>query len=181
MAFIDLAKKRYSSRKYLDKPVDRELLLQVLEAGRVAPSAKNKQPWHFVVVINPEIKKQIRAKAEKEEQEFYSKRVTKEWMADLEALETDANKPFLETAPVLIVIFAKSYDLAPILDESWLRALDGSKDLSIEDFYLVKNTKGKIEAIFALWDQRKIKQVVIESYRTPLNKFRFLYNCIPFS
>ena len=70
----------------------------------------------------------------------------------------------------------KHYDLAPILDESWLKALDGSKGLTIEDFYLVKNSNGEIEAMFALWDQREIKQVVIESYRAPLDKFRFLYN-----
>ncbi|MCG8477431.1 MAG: nitroreductase family protein [Cytophagales bacterium] len=55
MAFIDLAKQRYSARKYQDKPVEKELLLQVLEAGRIAPSAKNKQPWHFVVITNEEI------------------------------------------------------------------------------------------------------------------------------
>jgi len=54
MAFLDLAKKRYSSRKYLDKPVEKDLLMQVLEAGRVAPSAKNKQPWHFVVITKDE-------------------------------------------------------------------------------------------------------------------------------
>jgi nitroreductase len=60
MAFIDLAKKRYSSRKYLDKPVDRETLLKVLDAARVAPSAKNKQPWHFVVITQEESLKQIR-------------------------------------------------------------------------------------------------------------------------
>ena len=71
---------------------------------------------------------------------------------------------------------SKRYDFAPILNESWLKTLDGSKGLKIEDFYLVKNSNGEIEAIFALWDQRKIKQVVIESYRPPLDKFRFLYN-----
>lgn len=71
---------------------------------------------------------------------------------------------------------AKNYDFAPVLDESWLNALYGSKGLNIEDFYLVKNREGEIEAIFALWDQRKIKQVVIESYKPPLDKFRFLYN-----
>lgn len=60
MAFIDLAKRRYSSRNYLDKPVERELLLQMLEAGRVAPSAKNKQPWHFVVITQDEPLKKIR-------------------------------------------------------------------------------------------------------------------------
>lgn len=60
MAFIDIAKKRYSSRKFLDKPVEKELLLKVLEAGRVAPSAKNKQPWHFVVITNEETLKNIK-------------------------------------------------------------------------------------------------------------------------
>ncbi|HAF29380.1 MAG TPA: nitroreductase [Bacteroidales bacterium] len=60
MAFIDLAKQRYSSRKYLDKPVERETLLKVLEAGRVAPSAKNKQPWHFVIITQDESLKKIR-------------------------------------------------------------------------------------------------------------------------
>jgi len=61
MAFIELAKKRYSSRKYLDKPVEKELLIKVLDAGRVAPSAKNKQPWHFVVITNEAFLKEIRA------------------------------------------------------------------------------------------------------------------------
>ena len=60
MAFIDLAKKRYSSRKYLDKPVEKELLLKVLEVGRVAPSAKNNQPWHFVVITQEEPLNKIR-------------------------------------------------------------------------------------------------------------------------
>jgi len=71
---------------------------------------------------------------------------------------------------------ARNHDFAPMLDESWLKTLNGSKGLKIEDFYLIKNRDGEIEAIFALWDQRKIKQVVIESYRPPLNKFRTLYN-----
>ena len=66
MAFIDLAKKRYSSRKYLDKPVDKELLIKVLDAGRVAPSAKNKQPWHFVVITQEALLKQIRSCYERE-------------------------------------------------------------------------------------------------------------------
>ncbi len=61
MAFIDLAKRRYSSRKYVDKPVEKELLLKVLEAGRVAPSAKNNQPWHFVVITQEESLKEISA------------------------------------------------------------------------------------------------------------------------
>ncbi|MEA3456503.1 MAG: hypothetical protein U9R26_08325 [Campylobacterota bacterium] len=67
-------------------------------------------------------------------------------------------------------------DFAPVMSKSWLTALDGSKGLRIEDFYLVKSREGEIKAVFALWDQRKIKQVVIESYKPPLDKFRFLYN-----
>lgn len=66
MSFIDLAKKRYSSRKYLDKPVEREVLLKVLDAGRVAPSAKNKQPWHFVVITEEEPLKKVRECYERE-------------------------------------------------------------------------------------------------------------------
>ena len=66
MAFIDLAKSRYSSRKYLDKPLDKELILQVLDAGRVAPSAKNGQPWHFVVVTQEEPLKKVRECYERE-------------------------------------------------------------------------------------------------------------------
>ena len=61
MSFINLAKRRYSCRKYVDKPVDRDILLKILEAGRVAPSAKNKQPWHFVVITEQEPLKKVRA------------------------------------------------------------------------------------------------------------------------
>ena len=71
---------------------------------------------------------------------------------------------------------AREQQLAAVLDASWLEGLNGSTGLYIEDFYMVKNTKGEIEALFALWDQRKIKQVVINSYRKPLNTLRLLYN-----
>jgi nitroreductase len=71
------------------------------------------QPWHFVVVGNPEIKAQIRQAAEAEEREFYSDRAPQEWLDALAPLGTDEHKPFLETAPALIVIFAQSYGLLP--------------------------------------------------------------------
>ncbi len=106
-------------------------------------------------------------------------------MSTFSFLAKPNRKPFLSQRannsdiPSIVKFYnnaAKHCDLAPILDEFWLKALDGSKGLTIEDFHLVKNSNGEIEAIFALWDQRKIKQVVIESYRAPLDKFRFLYN-----
>ncbi|MBE0550893.1 MAG: nitroreductase family protein, partial [Ignavibacterium sp.] len=78
-----------------------------------APSGANKQPWHFVVVSNPLIKKKIRVAAEEEEREFYSLRAPQEWLDALAPLGTDSNKPFLETAPYLIVIFSKSLEILP--------------------------------------------------------------------
>jgi nitroreductase len=74
-----------------------------------APSGANLQPWHFVVVQDAEIKRTIRAAAEAEEHEFYTRRATPEWLAALEPLGTDEHKPFLETAPYLIAIFVQTY------------------------------------------------------------------------
>jgi nitroreductase len=71
------------------------------------------QPWHFVVVSDPVIKRQIREAAEAEEREFYERRATAEWLETLAPLGTDASKPFLETAPYLIAIFAQSYGIGP--------------------------------------------------------------------
>jgi nitroreductase len=71
------------------------------------------QPWHFVVVSDPEIKRQIRIAAEKEEHEFYNRRAPQEWLEALERLGTDENKPFLETAPYLIVIFSQTHSQLP--------------------------------------------------------------------
>jgi nitroreductase len=86
---------------------------QCLLAAGTAPNGANQQPWHFVVVSNPEFKRRIRQAAEAEEQAFYSGRAPDEWLAALAPLGTDANKPFLETAPYLIVIFAQNYGLGP--------------------------------------------------------------------
>ena len=70
----------------------------------------------------------------------------------------------------------KEYNFSPVLDTEWLENLDGSKALSIEDFYLLRDNNGDIEAMYALWDQRKIKQTVVKGYKPPLNKLRPLYN-----
>ena len=85
------------------------------------------QPWHFVVVSDPEIKRKIRSGAEQEENEFYTKRASKEWLDALKPLRTDENKPFLEKAPYLIVIFSKSYDQLP----------DGRK---VKQYYSLEST-----------------------------------------
>lgn len=103
--------KRRSIRDISDKPVPREVIENLIMAASTAPSGAHKQPWTFCVVSNPEIKKQIRIAAEKEEHESYNNRMSDEWLEDLKPLQTDWQKPFLETAPYLIIIFKKAYDV----------------------------------------------------------------------
>lgn len=111
--FYDLIKQRRTVREFSNKPIPKEIINNCIRAAGTAPSGANLQPWHFVVVSDTKIKKQIRTAAEEEEKEFYTKRAPKEWLDALAALGTDENKPFLEKAPNLIAIFSKSYDLLP--------------------------------------------------------------------
>lgn len=106
-AVLDSLKARRTIRDFSDKPVPRDLIETCIKAAGTAPSGANHQPWHFVAISNPEIKKQIREAAEEEEREFYQRRASEEWLDALEPLGTDTNKPFLETAPWLIVVFAQ--------------------------------------------------------------------------
>ena len=107
--FLEELRKRRTVRHYSDAPVPREALVNCIETAAQAPSGANKQPWTFVLVTDPEIKSQIRVAAEKEEHEHYHSRAPESWLQDLAPLGTDEHKPFLETAPALIVIFAQKY------------------------------------------------------------------------
>lgn len=109
--FYAEVRRRRTVRHFSDRPVPRQVIETCLKAAGTAPNGANRQPWHFVVVSNPEVKKRIREAAEKEEWEFYHHRAPKEWLEALSLLGTDEHKPFLETAPYLIAIFARSYDL----------------------------------------------------------------------
>ncbi|RMI19225.1 MAG: nitroreductase family protein [Calditrichaeota bacterium] len=111
--FYAEVRRRRTVRHFSDRPVPRQVIETCLKAAGTAPNGANRQPWHFVVVSNPEVKKRIREAAEKEEWEFYHHRAPKEWLEALSLLGTDEHKPFLETAPYLIAIFARSYDLLP--------------------------------------------------------------------
>jgi nitroreductase len=112
-AFRAEMSRRRTVREFSSRPVDREVIAECLLVAGSAPSGANLQPWHFVVVSDPAIKRQIREGAEKEEREFYDGRAPQEWLDALAPLGTDADKPFLETAPCLIAIFAESYGLLP--------------------------------------------------------------------
>jgi iodotyrosine deiodinase len=105
---LDLSRRR-TVRDFSDRPVPHGVIEDCLRAAGTAPSGANMQPWHFVVVTDPAVKSRIREAAEVEECEFYAHRAPAEWLEALAALGTDPNKPFLETAPALIAIFAESY------------------------------------------------------------------------
>ncbi|MAO66547.1 MAG: nitroreductase family protein [Balneola sp.] len=109
--FYELVKKRRTVRDFSDRPVPLEIIENCLMAAGTAPNGANKQPWHFVVVSDAEVKQKIRVEAEKEEQEFYNRRAPEDWLEDLQPFGTDEHKPFLEKAPYLIGIFAQSYKI----------------------------------------------------------------------
>jgi iodotyrosine deiodinase len=110
-AFADLMSQRRTVRDFADTPVPRAVIEQALRAAGSAPSGANQQPWRFVAVSDAGRKRRIREAAEAEEREFYERRAPDAWLQALAPLGTDADKPFLETAPWLIAIFYERYAL----------------------------------------------------------------------
>jgi len=102
-------KRRRTVRHFSNRSVPREVIENCLRTATTAPSGANLQPWHFVVVSDPETKRRIRQAAEEEERHFYRHRAPQEWLDALAPLGTDEHKPFLERAPYLIAIFAQKY------------------------------------------------------------------------
>ncbi|WP_339696218.1 nitroreductase family protein [uncultured Roseivirga sp.] len=111
--FYDWMETRRSVRDFSNKSVPKEVIENVIMSASTAPSGAHKQPWTFCVVSNPEIKKQIREAAEKEEYESYTKRMSEEWLDDLKPMGTNWEKPFLETAPYLIIVFKRPFEFDP--------------------------------------------------------------------
>lgn len=108
-AFRDAMARRRTVRDFSDRPVAREVIEACLETAGSAPSGANLQPWTFVAVSDPDVKRRIREAAEAEEREFYENRAPQTWLDALEPLGTDWRKPFLETAPWLIAVFVRKY------------------------------------------------------------------------
>jgi len=124
--YVDIERRR-TVREFSDRPVPRDVIELALKAANTAPSGANLQPWHFAVVSGPETKRKIRTAAEVEEREFYEHRASEEWLAALEPLGTDDQKPFLETAPYLIAVFLQKFGELP----------DGRK---VKHYYPVEST-----------------------------------------
>jgi iodotyrosine deiodinase len=109
-AFFEWMDTRRSVREFSDQKVSKAVIENIIKSASTAPSGAHKQPWTFCVIENPEIKKQIRIAAEQEEYESYESRMSSEWIDDLKPLGTDWHKPFLETAPFLIVVFRRIFE-----------------------------------------------------------------------
>ena len=109
--FVERITKRRTVREYSDKEIPFELIENAIRAAASAPSGANQQPWTFVVVSDPEVKRKIRIAAEEEEKESYERRMSREWLDALAHLGTDWQKPHLEDAPYLIVVFKQPFGL----------------------------------------------------------------------
>lgn len=111
-AFAADMQRRRTTRHFSDRPVPRAVIESCLTAAGTAPSGAHLQPWHFVAVSSPDLKRRIRTAAERAESEFYAS-ASAEWLAALAPLGTDAHKPYLETAPWLIAVFAERFGFGP--------------------------------------------------------------------
>jgi iodotyrosine deiodinase len=110
-AFYTEMNKRRSLRMFSDAPVPKSVMENIIMTAGTAPSGAHKQPWTFCLISNPALKSEIRKAAEQEEYESYNGRMSEAWLKDLAKFDTDWHKPFIETAPWIVVIFKKVYDL----------------------------------------------------------------------
>ncbi|NUQ05587.1 MAG: nitroreductase family protein [Anaerolineae bacterium] len=129
-AFWQIMRTRRSVRDFSTEDVPLELIENAIRAAAGAPSGANQQPWTFVVVRDPEVKRRIRSAAEAEERESYERRMSAEWLQALEPLGTDWHKPHLEQAPLLIVVFAQTYGVK--------RGADGAEE-RVKHYYVTES------------------------------------------
>ena len=104
---------RRTVREFSDRPVSRQVIENLIRTASTAPSGAHKQPWTFCAIASPEIKQEIRKAAEKEEYDSYHGRMSERWLHDLAPIGTNWQKPFLETAPWIVVVFKKVYEQGP--------------------------------------------------------------------
>lgn len=113
VAFLERIRRRRTVRRFSREPVPWDVVERAVEAAGTAPSGANMQPWTFVAVTDPALKRRLREAAEEEERRSYEGRMSEEWLAALEPLGTDWRKPHLEEAPVVLVVFEQAYGLVP--------------------------------------------------------------------
>ena len=133
--FVAELRTRRTVRHFSDRPVPEEVLRDCVAAAASAPSGANRQPWHFVIISDPKIKKKIREAAEEEERDFYHGRAPDDWLEALAPLGTDEHKPFLETAPYVIAVFAERYGIDE--EGNKLKNYDVSESVGIAVGFLI--------------------------------------------
>ena len=148
--FHELMAKRRTVREYSDRPVSRETIEWIVRAAGTAPSGANKQPWRFVCVSDPELKREIRLAAEKEEREFYENRASERWLEDLRPLGTDPNKEFLEVAPWLIVVFQL------LKEDDGGQVYYGVESVGLASGMLLASPQSTPTALQTYWLQRQV-------------------------
>lgn len=109
--FYEWMNKRRTVRDFSNKPVPKEVIENIIKTASTAPSGAHKQPWTFCVISNKDLKSKLRILAEEEEYKTYNNRMTDEWLNALAPLGTDWNKPFIDIAPWIIVVFKKPFDV----------------------------------------------------------------------
>jgi iodotyrosine deiodinase len=134
-AYLELMRRRRTVRDFSDRPVDREVIENAIRTAGSAPSGANMQPWHFVAISDEKLKSDIRKAAEAEEREFYERRASDEWLEALAPLGTDSEKPFLEIAPWLIVIFLQKFSYGK--DNARLKNYYTSESVGIATGFLI--------------------------------------------
>jgi len=134
-AYFELMRRRRSVRDFSHRPVDREVIENAIRTAGCAPSGANMQPWHFVAISEETLKSDIRKAAEAEEKAFYERRASDEWLAAIAPLGTDADKPFLEIAPWVIVIFLRKFSYGE--DRARLKNYYTSESVGIATGFLI--------------------------------------------
>ena len=128
--FYENLKQRKTIRDFSDKNFPKSIIENCIKTAGTSPSGANMQPWHFAISTKNEVRTILRREAEKEEKSFYETKAPEEWLRALEPLGTDANKPFLEIAPYIIGIFAKSYG---VLDDGSKVKFDNNAAVLVDD------------------------------------------------
>jgi iodotyrosine deiodinase len=108
---LDEMRQRRSCRYFSERTVPRDIIERVIAVANTAPSGANRQPWRFVAIDDPVIKREIRAAAEEEERESYERRMPREWLDALEPIGTDEHKPFLDIAPWIVILFRVDWEM----------------------------------------------------------------------
>jgi len=160
-AFLETMRGRRTVRQFSDEPVPFELIANAVAAAGTAPSGAHQQPWTFVVVSDPDVKRRIRVAAEEEERDNYHRRMSEEWKAALRPLGTDWVKAHLTTAPYLIAVFEQAYGL--ILDS-------GGRERQIKHYYAAESTG--IAVGFLLASLRQAGLVALTHTPSPMGFLR---------